>query len=48
MAAGDRVTHDRLGLGRVVRVMDDVDVLVDFNRDDGVLRSVGHSTLTKL
>ena len=48
MSAGDRVTHDRLGLGRVVRVVDDVDVLVDFNREDGALRSVAHPTLTKL
>jgi hypothetical protein len=48
MAVGDRVTHDRLGLGRVVRLMDDLDVLVDFNREDGALRSVAHPTLTKL
>jgi hypothetical protein len=48
MAAGDRVTHDKLGLGRVVRVGDDVDVIVDFNREDGSLMSIAHPTLTRL
>ena len=48
MAAGDRVTHDRLGLGRVVRLVDDVDVIVDFGHEDGMLRSVVHTSLTCL
>jgi hypothetical protein len=48
MAAGDRVTHDRLGLGRVVRIVDDHDVIVDFGHDDGRVRSVPHLKLTKL
>jgi hypothetical protein len=29
-AVGDRVTHDRYGLGRVIGVEDDIAVLVDF------------------
>jgi hypothetical protein len=48
MSPGDRVTHDKLGLGRVVRVGDDVDVIVDFNREDGSLMSIGHLSLTRL
>jgi hypothetical protein len=48
MSAGDRVTHDRLGLGRVVRVGDDVDVIVDFGQEDGSLTSIAHFTLTRL
>ncbi len=48
MAIGDRVTHDRLGLGRVVRIVDDVDVIVDFGHEDGSLNSVNHTSLTKL
>jgi hypothetical protein len=48
MTAGDRVTHDRLGVGRVVRVGDDVDVIVDFNYEDGSLRSIAHPALTRL
>ena len=45
---GDRVTHDRLGLGRVTRVVDDVSVIVDFGRTDTVERAVSHHKLTKL
>jgi hypothetical protein len=48
VAVGDRVTHDRLGLGRVVRILDDRDVLVDFGHPDGVPRSVSHLKLTTL
>jgi len=46
--AGDRVTHDRLGLGRVTRVVDDESVIVDFGRDDRAERAVSHRKLTKL
>jgi hypothetical protein len=46
--AGDRVTHDRLGLGRVVRVVDDESVIVDFGHPDGADRAVSHRKLTKL
>jgi len=48
MTVGDRVTHDRLGLGRVVRIVDDRDVLVDFGHEDGLPRSVSHLKLTIL
>jgi hypothetical protein len=48
LAVGDRVTHDRLGLGRVVRLVDDQDVIVDFGHPDGLCRSVAHATLTVL
>lgn len=47
-AAGDRVTHDRLGLGRVTRVVDEDSVIVDFGRTDRVERAVSHRKLTKL
>ena len=49
--AGDRVTHDRLGLGRVTRVLDDDSVVVDFSRagdTDRNERAVSHRKLTKL
>jgi hypothetical protein len=49
--AGDRVTHDRLGLGRVTRVVDDESVVVDFGRAgdaDRTERAVSHRKLTKL
>jgi hypothetical protein len=45
---GDRVTHDRLGVGRVLRVADDQIVVVDFGHPDGVARGVPHVSLTKL
>lgn len=45
---GDRVTHDRLGLGRVTRVMDDESVIVDFGHTDRAHRAVSHRKLTKL
>ena len=48
LTVGDRVTHDRLGLGRVVRVGDDEGVVVDFGHEDGMLRSVAREKLTKL
>jgi hypothetical protein len=48
LEAGDRVTHDRQGLGRVVRVVDDHDVIVDFGLPDGNLMTVSHLRLTKL
>ncbi len=48
LAAGDRVTHDRLGIGRVVRIVDDYDVIVDFGRADDALTAVPHLKLTKL
>jgi hypothetical protein len=48
MAPGDRVTHDRLGLGSVVRIVDDHDVIVNFGMDDGSHHSVRHTTLTVL
>lgn len=41
----DRVTHDRWGLGRVVRIMDDVTVAVDFGTS---VVCVPHVKLTKL
>lgn len=48
VAPGDRVTHDRLGLGRVVQIVDDHEVTVDFGREDGALTAVSHLKLTKL
>ena len=48
LAEGDRVTHDRLGLGRVIRIVDDYQVIVDFGHDDGTVRAVSHLKLTKL
>lgn len=51
LGAGDRVTHDRLGLGRVTRVLDDDCVVVDFGRPgdaDRTERAVSHRKLTKL
>jgi hypothetical protein len=48
MEVGGRVTHDRLGLGRVVRIVDDDQVVVDFGHEDKSLRSVSHLTLTIL
>jgi hypothetical protein len=48
LAVGDRVTHDRLGLGRVTRVMNDDTVIVDFGLADRADRAVSHLKLTKL
>jgi hypothetical protein len=48
MSPGTRVTHDRLGLGRVVRIVDDRDVIVNFGHEEGHLHSVPHTTLTLL
>jgi hypothetical protein len=48
LAVGDRVTHDRLGLGRVTRILDDDTVVVDFGADDRAERAVSHLKLTKL
>jgi len=48
LAPGDRVTHDRLCLGRVVRIVDDYQVIVDFGHEDGTVRAVSHLKLTKL
>jgi hypothetical protein len=48
MAAGDRVTHDRRGLGRVVRIVSDDEVIVDFGQEEGVLTTCSHLRLTKL
>ncbi|MBT0773346.1 hypothetical protein KIH74_30655 [Kineosporia sp. J2-2] len=46
---GDRITHDRHGLGKVVRIIDDHEVVVDFKHDpDGTTRIVSHLKLTKL
>ena len=46
---GDRVTHDRHGLGNVIRVIDDHEVSVHFNQDpEGTTRTVSHLKLTKL
>jgi hypothetical protein len=45
VAVNDRVTHDRLGLGRVVQIMDDVTVAVDFGTS---VVCVPHVKLTKL
>lgn len=45
---GDRVTHDRLGLGRVTRLVNDDTVIVDFGRSDCGDRAVSHLKLTKL
>jgi hypothetical protein len=43
----DLVTHDRLGVGTVNRILDDVNVLVQF-RDGRPLTSVPHVKLTVL
>ncbi len=48
MNVGDRVTHDRFGLGRVTRLVNDCDVIVDFGDEDGSYRSVAHTRLTTL
>jgi hypothetical protein len=46
---GDRITHDRHGLGKVVRIVDDYEVIVDFKADpEGTTRAVSHTKLTKL
>ncbi len=46
---GDRITHDRYGLGKVVRIVDDHEVVCDFKHDqDGTTRIVSHLKLTKL
>jgi len=47
LAVDDRVTHDRLGLGRVVRIIDDVMVVVDFGSMGSVV-TVPHLKLTRL
>jgi hypothetical protein len=48
LAVGDRVTHDRLGLGRVTRLLNDATVTVDFGLADGADRAVSHLKLTRL
>jgi hypothetical protein len=48
LEAGDRVTHDRLGVGRVLRVADNQIVVVDFGHPDGLARGIPHVSLTKL
>jgi hypothetical protein len=48
LAPGDRVTHDQLGLGRVIRIINDHDVTVDFGYEDGTILAVSHLKLTKL
>jgi hypothetical protein len=48
LAADDRVTHDRLGLGRVVRIVDDYEVIVEFSAGEGATMAVPHGKLTKL
>jgi hypothetical protein len=46
-AVGDRVTHDRFGLGRVISFVDVVDVVVDFTQIEANV-TVPHMKLTKL
>ncbi len=46
-AVGDRVTHDKHGLGRVVAVEDDVSVIVDFGAANRRVSSP-FSSMTKL
>jgi hypothetical protein len=48
LSTGDRVTHDRLGVGRVIRVLDDDRVVVDFGLPDRLDRAVSCTKLTKL
>jgi hypothetical protein len=48
LTVGDRVTHDRLGVGRVTRVVNDDTVTVDFGLADRTDRVVSHRKLTKL
>jgi hypothetical protein len=48
LTPGDRVTHDRLGVGKVVRVVDDQHVIVDFGLPDRLDRACSPSKLTKL
>jgi hypothetical protein len=48
LTTGDRVTHDRLGVGRVTRVVDDERVIVDFGLADRTDRAVSPRKLTKL
>ncbi|MDP9831214.1 hypothetical protein J2S57_006963 [Kineosporia succinea] len=46
---GDRVTHDRHGLGTVLRVIDDYEAAVTFKHDsEGTSRIVSRLKLTKL
>ena len=46
---GDRITHDRYGLGTVVRIIDDHEVVCNFKHDlEGTSRVVSHLKLTKL
>lgn len=47
LAVNDRVTHDRFGMGRVVAIVDDVRVLVDFGSGAPVV-SIPHLRLTRL
>jgi hypothetical protein len=46
-AVGDRVTHDKHGLGRVVAVEDEVSVIVDFGSAHRRI-STPFSAMTKL
>ncbi|GAB3254782.1 hypothetical protein GCM10027456_31050 [Kineosporia babensis] len=49
LADGDRITHDRYGLGKVVSIVDDHEVLCSFKADaEGSTRVVSHLKLTKL
>jgi hypothetical protein len=48
LTPGDRVTHDRLGMGKVVRVVNDDTVIVDFGLADHIDRAVSPRKLTKL
>lgn len=47
VAVDDLVTHDRHGVGRVARILDDVQVLVRFSGDKPLM-SVPHVKLTRL
>jgi hypothetical protein len=46
-AVGDRVSHDKHGLGRVVAVQDETSVIVDFGETRRRIMSP-YSTMTKL
>jgi hypothetical protein len=45
-SVGDRVTHDRLGLGRILRIVDDHEVVVEFG--ESRTTAVPHRKLTAL
>ena len=48
LVVGDRVTHDRLGLGRILRIVDDHEVVVEFGDGTGRTIAIQHGKLTKL